>query len=156
MRIFRLCLFWSLWYFAFSPRTIISPLLPLIQETLALTQASAGALYLRITSYNVCYTKLLRNARRWRCFRGGSGGPALRSVPGGRRRSNARRAGFFSSAKALITSYSIHYTNLYDPGHAGQRPALGADSHQTPGRRLPIYPLSIFDLVGYSCRNNFV
>jgi len=46
MRIFRLCLFWSLWYFAFSPRTIISPLLPLIQETLALTQASAGALYL--------------------------------------------------------------------------------------------------------------
>lgn len=46
MHIFRLCLFWSLWYLAFTSRTIISPILPLIQEALGLSQATAGGLYM--------------------------------------------------------------------------------------------------------------
>lgn len=54
MPIFRLCLFWGLWYLAFSSRTIISPLLPLIQNELTLTQASTGALYL----FMACGTSL--------------------------------------------------------------------------------------------------
>jgi MFS transporter, NNP family, nitrate/nitrite transporter len=46
MKLFRLLLFWALWYLAFSTRTVISPLLPLIQNNLSLSQATAGGLYL--------------------------------------------------------------------------------------------------------------
>lgn len=46
MNLVRLMLFWMLWYAAFSVRTVISPLLPLIQNDLALSQAAAGGLYL--------------------------------------------------------------------------------------------------------------
>lgn len=46
MKLSRLFLFWSLWYLAFSSRSIISPLLPLIEETLAISHASAGGLYM--------------------------------------------------------------------------------------------------------------
>ena len=58
---------------------------------------------IRITSYNVCYTKLLR-FRRVRGRR-----RSARAVPGrrrGRRGSHAPRR--------VITSYSIHYTKLYE------------------------------------------
>ena len=46
-------------------------------------------LKIRITSYNVCYTKLLRSVPMW-----------------------SRT----SRKSAVITSYSIHYTKLYDLG----------------------------------------
>jgi NNP family nitrate/nitrite transporter-like MFS transporter len=52
MNIFRLLLFWMLWYFAFSIRTVISPLLPLIQSNLSLSQATAGGLYLFMAGGN--------------------------------------------------------------------------------------------------------
>ncbi len=46
MKLVRLLLFWGLWYLAFSSRSVISPLLPLIQDSLSLTQATAGGLFL--------------------------------------------------------------------------------------------------------------
>ena len=38
--------FWSLWFLNFSTRTIISPLLPVIEDELALSHAVAGGLFL--------------------------------------------------------------------------------------------------------------
>ena len=52
----------------------------------------------RITSYNVCYTKLLRSLRRSRADR----------------RPNVRAGRLRRGARTVITSYSIHYTKLYD------------------------------------------
>ena len=79
---------------------------------------------IRITSYNVCYTKLLRRARRrcrGRCCR-------IADPPAGRR--SVRLPG-----RSVITSYSIHYTKLYDllPG-SGRYPAAGLP---TPGCQFP-------------------
>jgi len=50
MKFFLLFLFWSLWYLNFSTRTIISPLLPVIEDELAISHAAAGgfSLYLSI------------------------------------------------------------------------------------------------------------
>ena len=53
---------------------------------------------IRITSYNVCYTKLLRLDQHRGCQRGPVQGPG-----------GGRLAGV-----DVITSYSIHYTKLYD------------------------------------------
>ena len=56
---------------------------------------------IRITSYNVCYTKLLRDRRR----RGdGPGQGRVGAVIGAERH----------PVLPVITSYSIHYTKLYD------------------------------------------
>ena len=49
----------------------------------------------RITSYNVCYTKLLRNKRG-----------ELDDIP--------ELCTFAKKLERVITSYSIHYTKLYD------------------------------------------
>ena len=49
----------------------------------------------RITSYNVCYTKLLRAS-------------AIGTL--------ARKISSTPRARSVITSYSIHYTKLYDAG----------------------------------------
>lgn len=46
MKLSRLFLFWGLWYLAFSSRSIISPLMPLIEEALSIGHASAGGLYM--------------------------------------------------------------------------------------------------------------
>ena len=56
---------------------------------------------LRITSYNVCYTKLLRGTAS--CINA----PRCRT----RRTASAKAR---VSAQTVITSYSIHYTKLYD------------------------------------------
>ena len=48
MRIFFLGLFWSLWFLAFSTRTSLSPLLPVIEDELGLSHALAGGLYLAL------------------------------------------------------------------------------------------------------------
>ena len=57
----------------------------------------------RITSYNVCYTKLLRLQGDAAALRLGEGdiGRIEQQHPGG-------------PQEAVITSYSIHYTKLYD------------------------------------------
>jgi MFS transporter, NNP family, nitrate/nitrite transporter len=41
-----LLLFWSLWYLNFSARSIISPIMPLIEDEFAISHAMAGALFL--------------------------------------------------------------------------------------------------------------
>ena len=45
MKIFLLLLFWSLWYINFSSRTIISPLLPIIEDEFAISHAVAGSIF---------------------------------------------------------------------------------------------------------------
>jgi len=45
MKLLLLFLFWSLWYINFSTRTIFSPLLPLIQDQLAIDNVLAGSLF---------------------------------------------------------------------------------------------------------------
>jgi MFS family permease len=46
MKVFFFLIFWSLWYLNFSSRTVISPLLPVIQDELSLSHAVAGSLFL--------------------------------------------------------------------------------------------------------------
>ena len=45
MKIFFLLLFWSLWYVNFSTRTIISPILPIIEDEFAISHAVAGSIF---------------------------------------------------------------------------------------------------------------
>ncbi len=49
MKILFLGLFWSLWFLAFSTRTSLSPLLPVIEDELHLSHALAGGLYLALS-----------------------------------------------------------------------------------------------------------
>jgi MFS family permease len=46
MKIFLLFLFWTLWYLNFSTRTLITPLLPLIEDDFAISHSLAGSLFL--------------------------------------------------------------------------------------------------------------
>jgi NNP family nitrate/nitrite transporter-like MFS transporter len=46
MKISLLLIFWSLWFLNFSTRMSLSPLLPLIEDELAITHALAGSLFL--------------------------------------------------------------------------------------------------------------
>lgn len=46
MKLFLLILYWGLWYMNFSSRTILSPLLPLIEDALKINHAMAGSLFL--------------------------------------------------------------------------------------------------------------
>ena len=77
-------------------------------------------MWARITSYNVCYTKLLRPAA-------GGGRPLLRRDHHDRRRHRPRgrnlrhhlhtrplEHGAHAAGGGVITSYSIHYTKLYE------------------------------------------
>lgn len=45
MNIVLLLLFWSLWFVNFSTRTVLSPLLPVIENELALSHAQAGSIF---------------------------------------------------------------------------------------------------------------
>jgi NNP family nitrate/nitrite transporter-like MFS transporter len=45
MKILFLLLFWSLWYVNFSSRTVISPLLPIIEDEFAISHAVAGSVF---------------------------------------------------------------------------------------------------------------
>lgn len=45
MKILLLLLFWSLWFLNFSTRTVISPLLPIIEDELAISHALAGSIF---------------------------------------------------------------------------------------------------------------
>ena len=88
----------------------------------------------RITSYNVCYTKLLRLAHSDQSRRQGPLGPAgLAFLRAALRIRNAQRRyvhrlleahrersprGFRENESPVITSYSIHYTKLYEARHS--------------------------------------
>ena len=95
----------------------------------------------RITSYNVCYTKLLRPAA-------GARARTPRS-----RRSGWRSCRWRPPPHRVITSYSIHYTKLYDPG--GRSAALGElhPGAPEPRRRHQQLPARPRRAAG---RNNFV
>ena len=72
--------------------------------------------YTRITSYNVCYTKLLRRARRFFAAQAGvqeplAGEAMIHLAPATLEEELAD-----GDASSVITSYSIHYTKLYDCG----------------------------------------
>jgi NNP family nitrate/nitrite transporter-like MFS transporter len=45
MKIILLFIFWSLWFLNFSTRTVLAPLLPLVEDELAITHALAGSLF---------------------------------------------------------------------------------------------------------------
>jgi NNP family nitrate/nitrite transporter-like MFS transporter len=45
MKIFLLFIFWSLWFLNFSSRTVLSPLLPIIEHELTISHALAGSLF---------------------------------------------------------------------------------------------------------------
>ena len=77
-----------------------------LRYTYRFARQLSGAAANRITSYNVCYTKLLRLRR-------------------GGRHGDETRAGLPGAGRiSVITSYSIHYTKLYEKV---------AVSSQTPG-----------------------
>ena len=48
MRILPLFIFWCLWYLNFSTRTIFSPILPLIEDSLLLSHGKAGGLFISL------------------------------------------------------------------------------------------------------------
>lgn len=52
MKILLLFLFWALWYLNFSTRTIISPILPLIEDDFGISHALAGSLFLSFYTGN--------------------------------------------------------------------------------------------------------
>ena len=69
---------------------------------------SIGRIFIRITSYNVCYTKLLRQA-----FRGQRDAAFGALVGEGVIGALGVKQGQFVR-EFVITSYSIHYTKLYE------------------------------------------
>ena len=56
MQAFLLLLFWGLWLFNFSSRIVISPLLPIIEDELAISHALAGSLFFL---FSIGYTGML-------------------------------------------------------------------------------------------------
>lgn len=49
MRLLPLFIFWCLWFLNFSTRTIFSPLLPLIEDSLSISHGEAGGLYVSLS-----------------------------------------------------------------------------------------------------------
>ena len=69
----------------------------------------------RITSYNVCYTKLLRNRALERYERRhGISLSSIKEADAGFVEFVERELSGAIGAASVITSYSIHYTKLYD------------------------------------------
>lgn len=56
MQVFFLLLFWNLWLFNFSSRIVISPLLPIIEDELAISHALAGSFFF---IFSIGYTSML-------------------------------------------------------------------------------------------------
>ena len=83
-------------------------------------------LLIRITSYNVCYTKLLRVA----IVRGSpeirDAEPVVWILVGLSAAPSVALWGRCAGRLGVITSYSIHYTKLYDDHRARSDRALGA------------------------------
>ena len=88
------------------------------------TNAQMMGWMIRITSYNVCYTKLLRWCAA--LANPSPSGPVYRLVPRSAHPSNSdlapiasapcasRASGRVTMRTTVITSYSIHYTKLYE------------------------------------------
>ena len=62
MKLLPLFIFWGLWFLNFSTRTIFSPILPLIENTLSISHGQAGGLF---TSLAVGYSLTLLIAGRF-------------------------------------------------------------------------------------------
>ena len=75
-------------------------------------------MHLRITSYNVCYTKLLRY--RLKCTCNNYGNSQIKHIAFHNKRLkfinyfHTKKVKLNSNYLYVITSYSIHYTKLYD------------------------------------------
>jgi NNP family nitrate/nitrite transporter-like MFS transporter len=61
MKLLPLFIFWCLWFLNFSSRTIFSPILPLIEDSLSLSHGAAGGLF---TSLSIGYCLTLLAAGR--------------------------------------------------------------------------------------------
>src|SRR4030043_1779623 len=62
MKLLPLFIFWCLWFLNFSSRTIFSPILPLIEDSLSLSHGAAGGLF---TSFSIGYSLTLLAAGRF-------------------------------------------------------------------------------------------
>lgn len=62
MKFYPLFIFWCLWFLNFSTRTVLSPILPLIEDNLSLSHGEAGGL---LTSLSIGYTITLLLAGRY-------------------------------------------------------------------------------------------
>lgn len=91
-KIFTLILFWSLWFLNFSTRTILSPLLPVIEDEFTISHALAGSLFFYL-SLGYATTLLLAG---------------VISVRIGHKRTIA--LGF---AVLILTLYSLKYASSY-------------------------------------------
>ena len=49
MKISIIIIFWSLWFLNFSTRTVLSPILPIIEDELSITHTLAGSIFLYIS-----------------------------------------------------------------------------------------------------------
>ncbi|OGP73025.1 MAG: hypothetical protein A2V86_07050 [Deltaproteobacteria bacterium RBG_16_49_23] len=49
MKILPLFIFWCLWYLNFSTRTVFSPILPLVEDSLLLSHGEAGGLFISLS-----------------------------------------------------------------------------------------------------------
>src|SRR4030065_2984139 len=48
MKLLPLFIFWCLWFLTFSSRTVFSPILPLIEDSLSISHGKAGGLYVSL------------------------------------------------------------------------------------------------------------
>ena len=100
-------------------------------------------LFRRITSYNVCYTKLLRMlvgglrscGVMLKLLRQGDADLFALSRPLIREPDLPRTWHNDGGHIAVITSYSIHYTKLYDSGNAMPVPSASGMRHCAAGLR---------------------
>jgi MFS family permease len=60
MRLFPLFIFWCLWFLSYSTRSAFSPILPLVEDSLALSHGEAGGLFTSL-SIGYCLTLLIAN-----------------------------------------------------------------------------------------------
>ena len=94
MRFSPLVIFWTLWFLNFSSRTVLSPLLPIIEDEAVLSHAQAGSLF---TFLSLGYTIMLVSA-------------GLLSPWAGYKRSIA--GGFLILAAGI---FSLRYSRMYLP-----------------------------------------
>ena len=108
----------------FCTRTILQSLQQARADFIVRQNARHPRIVHRITSYNVCYTKLLRRLCKPNCQRNGLNNrkatPAslslVRSAAPSPRLPKPSNKQCTCTPRLVITSYSIHYTKLYENG----------------------------------------
>jgi NNP family nitrate/nitrite transporter-like MFS transporter len=66
MKLLPLFIFWGLWFVNFSTRTIFSPILPLIEDTLSLSHGEAGGLFTSLSiGYSIALLVIGRFVSAW-------------------------------------------------------------------------------------------